>query len=279
MGAGYLGRPLSFYLRKKGHTVLAVNRTPPTRPISLGVLFKQCDVKLSSYLELLEDFAPDNIIICWAPGKDDTGNYQIAYMDSMTTLCQAIEKHAPGHVIYTSSTGLYETNQGDPVREVDLGKPQAENARILLQAEEQLLIYSKKVEFKSTILRLSGLYGPERIPGLRRLRKHEPIPGHGNIWTNLVHRDDAIDAIDICLQKSPGGIFNITDDSNTTRSELYETISASTGLEMPAWQEPQPRKTEGKKILAEKAQQELGWKPKHENYKDWIKNYLESHSF
>lgn len=277
IGAGYLGRPLSFHLKRAGHDVVAVTRSLPETPILLGVLFRSCKVDKESYLQMLGEVQPDNIVVCWAPGKNEGEGYEQTYMHSMTALCQACNRFTPKHIVYTSSTSIYENDDGKWVEEVDLAQPNKHNQRILHQAEQQLLISTKQSGIKSTILRLSGLYGPERIPGLRRLRVGEPVRGHGNTWTNLIHRDDAIRAIERCFATGKTGIYNITDDAHHLRKDLYHSIAEVTGHDEITWSEKESASSKGKKISAQKAHDELGWVLRHPDHKEWILEYLKNH--
>lgn len=105
--------------------------------------------------------------------------------------------------IYTSSTSVYAEKSGGLC---DEGSPLDENS-LLAKTEHTL---------GGTILRLGGIYSPEKEP------YKGPFPGDGSQKTNMVHIDDIIKALVFALEHNLKGVYNLVDDDHMTRREYYK---------------------------------------------------------
>ena len=82
------------------------------------------------------------------------------------------------------------------------------------------------------VLRVSGIYGPGRLP-LDRLRRREPAlrpedAGPGN----RIHVDDLAAACVAALERPVRGVFNVTDGNPATTTEFLQRTAAPAGLPM-----------------------------------------------
>lgn len=126
----------------------------------------------------------------------------------------------PSKIIYISTSGVYGDQAGKLVTEETPTCPGADRSRRRLNAEQQLRRYVEKSAIDLVILRVSGIYGPGRLPE-QRIRDGVPVL-HENLApkTNRIHADDlariCIAAADYGLN---GEIYNVSDgcDSNMTR--------------------------------------------------------------
>lgn len=145
-------------------------------------------------------------------------------------------KHALDHAqtsqarfFYTSSTSVFGQNDGEWVREED-ASPLTEKARVLDEAEQRVLSVG------GTVLRLSGIYGPERMYHLRRLEGEVPsLPGDGSRIMNMIHRDDIGGALDFLIAhpEQDGGLFNVTDDEPVSLLDFYRWLCPKLGRPVP----------------------------------------------
>ncbi len=90
-------------------------------------------------------------------------------------------------------------------------------------------------------LRLGGLYGPGRPLGaIDRWRSDDPLPGDGNVSTNLVHLDDAVAAVVAALRAPPQvrGVIHVCADDHTPRRELYARVARRLGTPEVRWSRP-----------------------------------------
>jgi nucleoside-diphosphate-sugar epimerase len=87
------------------------------------------------------------------------------------------------------------------------------------------------------------------------------IPGHGDRFLNMVHRDDVVGAIIAALHHGqPGEIYNVADDEPVTQSDFFRWLSEALGLPMPPFADAPAAGKRGdsnKKILNRKLKSEL----------------------
>ena len=101
----------------------------------------------------------------------------------------------------------------------------------LLQGEKLL----KTLTCKTTVLRLSGIYGPERSRMLRLARDVTNWPVN-NGWSNRIHRDDAASfihfLIDRVIQKDTvDDCYIVTDQLPTTQYEVLLWLADQLGVD------------------------------------------------
>ena len=62
-----------------------------------------------------------------------------------------------------------------------------------------------------------------------------PLPGMGNQYTNMVHREDCVRVINYTLNHHLTGVYNLADNDHPTKKELYDEISKKMGLKPVNW--------------------------------------------
>lgn len=174
------------------------------------------------------------VIIAVAPKKN--ASYETTYLDTarqFKTLCQG--RTTPLYLIYTSSTAVYGNQTGKWVSEENRPNPSSENGKILLETEKTYLSLQSATTLVC-ILRLAGIYGPERTLSERaRSFSGATVPGSKDMPTNHAHISDITRAIEFCIKQQLVGIYNVVSDSHPTREELYNTLCAQQELPPPKW--------------------------------------------
>lgn len=155
---------------------------------------------------------------------------------------------------------------------------------------EQLLLNNPRGITRYFILRLAGIYGPERHRFLDQLRQGESIfEGSGKHHLNLAHRDDICSAIHACLFASSeisDQIFNIADDKPSPKKELVYHLADELGTDRPLFQSTHSNHklsqsrgrrsgTVDRKISNKKIKSMLGWHPEYSSYKEGYQSILE----
>lgn len=169
-------------------------------------------------------------------GADDPGQYESAYLNPAKMFRQlALEMKMPKTLIYTSSTSIYGDHNGHWVDETSTLHPATPASKILVEAEETYLSL-KELGWSVAALRFAEIYGPGRELS-RRVKnlKGHVLPGSGQQYTNMVHRDDCASAIDYCFQHHLTGVYNIADDVHPTRKDLYDEIAKKFSLPKVNW--------------------------------------------
>ncbi|MGE5193458.1 MAG: SDR family oxidoreductase [Deltaproteobacteria bacterium] len=133
--------------------------------------------------------------------------------------------------LHTSSTSVYGQNTGEWVDESSECRPERENGKVCLEAEQ--LLRSRIPA--SNILRLAGIYGSSRLAArIAELRAGLVLEGNPDAWLNLVHVDDAVAAILACERRgAPGATYLVCDDQPIRRMEYYKLLASLIGAPLP----------------------------------------------
>lgn len=218
LGAGWLGSPLALQLQQNGHS-LKVSTTTPEK-----ISFFQDHNMESLLINVSTDSDTENIdrlfsdtdvlIITIPPGR--TQKLESNYVEKIKAVIPFIEKHHIKEVIYTSSTTVYLSLQGEVNEETSI-VPISEMDKQIFEIENLLLNNPK---FNATILRLGGLIGEDRHP-VKFIVKKEVVEDANNP-VNMIHRNDIIRFLEkIVEQPIPNEIFNIVAPIGLNRRDFY----------------------------------------------------------
>jgi nucleoside-diphosphate-sugar epimerase len=268
VGCGYVGLPLGARLVGEGHEVFGLRRNPAAEPElrAAGIRPLFADITRPAELESLPG-SYDWVIHCVASGGD-MENYRQIYFEGTGRLLKWLAKDPPRKFVYTSSTSVYVQNDGSWVDETSPAEPAAEPAQILV-ATENLLLRAATADagrsgFPAIILRVAGIYGPERGRGFKQfLRGLARIEGEGSRFMNMIHRDDVGGCILAALQAGqPGQIYNAADNEPVTQLDFYQWLAAALEKEMPPTEPESVSRRRGitnKRVSNAKLRAELGY--------------------
>ncbi|MBW2731278.1 MAG: SDR family oxidoreductase [Deltaproteobacteria bacterium] len=183
-GCGYLGSALGKLLAQNGHKVWGLRRNPESTP---GVLPITANLLEPASLDL--PCTIDVVVYTAAPGHGHDQAYEDIYVRGVAHLLQALKtmKITPRRLLLTSSTSVYQQNKGEWVDEESKTTPRTTTSQWVLKGEELW----RQAPWPSTIVRLSGIYGPGRRRLINQARKGEHALVTSLHWTNRIHRDDA----------------------------------------------------------------------------------------
>jgi nucleoside-diphosphate-sugar epimerase len=251
VGCGYVGMALGVKLLQQGDQVFGLRRAASP------------DLKVAGLVPLIgditkpEDLArlPSNydwVVNCVSSSKGGVEDYRTAYLQGTLNLIEWLSARPPKKFVYTSSTSVYGQTDGSIVTEISPAEPSSETARVLVETEN-ILLQAAVANFPAVILRVAGIYGPNRGYWLKQfLRGEATIEGNGERFLNMVHRDDVVGAIITALENGkPGQIYNVTDDESVTQLALFQWLATTLGKPMPPFVEP-GEQTERKRGLTNK---------------------------
>ena len=272
VGCGYVGLPLGAELVRLGHEVHGLRRTArgaaELRAARISPLVADI-TKPDDLVKLPREF--DWVVNCVATSGGTTEDYRRIYLDGARNLVDWLSSAPPQKLVYTSSTSVYGQMDGSLVVETSATEPGSETGRILLQTERVLL----ESGIPAIILRLAGIYGPERGYWLKQfLQGTAKIEGEGKRILNMVHRDDVIGAVIETLGKSRSReIYNLVDDEPVTQLECLRWLAATLGKPMPPFapeDEPEVRKrgVTNKEVSNRKLKQELDYRFKYPTFRE-----------
>lgn len=140
----------------------------------------------------------------------------------------------PQRVVYISTTGVYGDCGGAWVDESWPPRPLTARSRRRLDAEQRLQDWAATSGGELVILRVAGIYGPDRLP-LERIRAGQPvIAPEESPWSNRIHADDLVEICLAALERAPAGaIYNVSDGQPSTMTDYFDRIAAAAGLPLP----------------------------------------------
>ena len=160
------------------------------------------------------------------------------------------------------------------MKETSPTEPAAETAKVLVETEKLLLSAVADRKVPAVILRVAGIYGPDRGHGLRQFLKNEAcLEGDGSRFLNMIHRDDVVGVIIAGLKNGrPGEIYNAVDDEPVSQANFFHWLAAAVGKYPPPSVPEKPdenrkRGVTNKRVLNRKLKMELGYQFKYPNFR------------
>jgi len=150
-------------------------------------------------------------------------------------LLKACEKTGlPSKVILLSTTAVYGDCQGEWIDETAAVNPQTDRGRRRLDAESALCDWANEQQVPFVILRVSGIYGPGRLP-IERLQQGLPILREDLApYSNRIHQDDLAMVCVAAAARAPNGaVYNVCDGHPSTMSHYFKSIARALGLPSP----------------------------------------------
>ena len=162
------------------------------------------------------------------PGEGNEDPLLAAFLESVDG------NRLPAALVYISTTGVYGDCGGEWVNEDRPPAPLTERGKRRLHAERALLGWSQRLTVPVVILRVSGIYGPGRLP-LQRIQKGVPVVrDEDSSWSNRIHVDDlARVCVAAALRGGPGEIYNVSDGHPGTMGQYYRAVARTAGLPLP----------------------------------------------
>ncbi|MEN8688114.1 MAG: SDR family oxidoreductase [Desulfuromonadales bacterium] len=151
----------------------------------------------------------------------------------MRNFCAAVGgEKVPGKVVYMSTSGVYGDCGGARVTEETPVNPQTSRAQRRVDAETTLLEWGRANKVPVVILRVTGIYGPGRLPLARLQQGHPVLNEKESPPTNRIHADDLAAVCVAAAEKAADGeIFNVSDGQLGTMTGYFNAIADL--LELP----------------------------------------------
>jgi nucleoside-diphosphate-sugar epimerase len=240
VGCGDLGSTIAMRLQKN-HQVIGLRRSQKIVP---DIQTVQADVTQPITLTQLENLNPNIVIYCVSADAQTDASYQAQYVTGLKNiLTTQSSNNALQHVFFVSSTRLYGQKTLDILDETTPAIPNDFGGGRLLEAEDLLKdMQVKSNQWKSTCLRLSGIYGNGRLYLANMAKDLARWPADNN-WSNRIHRDDAAGFIAYLLdkvlnQQIVDDTYIVTDDMPTQQYEVLQWLAGQQGVDTSSIQTP-----------------------------------------
>jgi len=137
----------------------------------------------------------------------------------------------PAKVVYMSATSVYSSSGGGILTEESPTSPDSAMGKRRLDAEAAFLEYGATGNVPVIILRVSGIYGPGRLP-LMQISQDQPLLNEDESGpSNRIHADDLAEVCIAAAEKGEdGGIFNVSDGSPSSMTSYFNACADALGL-------------------------------------------------
>lgn len=230
IGCGDIGKRIASRLRSNGVEVAAITRSEEKRATLAGMGVDAHIGNLDDPETIDTKIAAGALVFYLAPppGGGITDN-------RMRNFCASTRSDSrPAKVVYISTSGVYGDCPGMAVTEETPVNPQTARAKRRLDAETVLAGWGKNMEVPVVILRVTGIYGPNRLP-ITHLMNGVPLLNEDEApITNRIHADDLAAICMAAAEKGiDGEIFNVSDGEHTTMTEYFSAIADMLGIPRP----------------------------------------------
>jgi nucleoside-diphosphate-sugar epimerase len=275
IGCGYVGLPLGAELVRQGHEVFGVRRSADAAGElqAAGIQLLNADISNRESLNVLS-LPFDWVVNTVASGKGGVDEYNQVYLQGTRNLIDWLSANPPKKYVYTSSTSVYAQDDGSLVKESAPTEPQSETSKVLVATEKVLMEAAAQRKFPAVILRVAGIYGPDRGHFFQQYMRNEAkIVGKGDRIMNMIHRDDLIGAIIAALKNGRAGeVYNAVDDEPVAQIHFFRWLSETLGKYMPPFAPEEEkvwrkRGVTNKKVSNRRLKMELGYQFKHPTFR------------
>lgn len=249
IGLGWLGEVAALVLQKQGYRVIGSS----TRPEKVELLREKGldavhfvldpEPKGTDYPRLFDS----EILVVTLPPRSRQGEGEV-YLQQLASLADLVAHSAVKQVLFISSTGIYPNeNKATPYTEEE-GISQSISGNAILYRAEALMGTSPIYDL--TVLRMGGLMGEDRIPGIYFAGK-EQVVGHTRV--NFIHQVDAAGMIAWVIKQGLWNqIFNGVAPQHPLRREVYRHNASAMGIPLPASFQDASDEEVGRLISSEK---------------------------
>jgi nucleoside-diphosphate-sugar epimerase len=189
---------------------------------------------------------------------------------------------APKRFVYISTTGVYGDRDGESVDEETPVHAETDRAKQRIAAEALLLTWGAQHYSDIVILRVPGIYGPERL-GMDRIHAGAPVIAEQDVGPgNRIHVDDLVSCCETALANdAQAGIYNVGDGDHRSSTWFTNEVARQCGLAPPptismttAEREFSPMRLsfirESRRVSTQKMRDVLGVKLSYPNPEDGI---------
>ncbi len=153
-------------------------------------------------------------------------------------LARALARRSrPLALVYGSTSGVYGDCGGAWVDEVRAVNPVTPRARRRVAAEDLLRCWGRAFGVPVGVLRIPGIYAPDReggTPRERLLRGTPVLRREDDVHTNHIHADDLARACVRALWCAPvQRVFNVCDDTELSMGDYFDLAADLYGLPRP----------------------------------------------
>lgn len=239
-GTGFLGTAFLKMMASTNDNFVVISRNPPKYSLP-NIQYVQGDLANKNSLLLLESKIQDATILidlaAMIPSNNNPKKFQ-AFLDAnfndhlhLLDCCPNLTK-----IIYASTIDVYGFQDNPPFTEEYPTFPSTDYGATKLFLEHYYRLYANQKGINLSILRFTQIYGPNEpeikvIPiFVNKILANSPlkIVGTGEDLRGYLYIDDAANSIQLALNSTVTGIYNVAGDEITSLNKLTEILGTVT---------------------------------------------------
>ncbi len=146
-------------------------------------------------------------------------------------------RESPRSFVYASTTGVYGDCGGERIDETRAVNPRTPRAQRRVDAERAVRHYGRAARVRASILRIPGIYAPDRpggTPRERLLRGTPVLQASDDVYTSHIHADDLARAVLAAMWRGrPQRVYNAADDTELKMGDYFDLAADLYGLPRP----------------------------------------------
>jgi len=243
VGCGYIGRRIARLWRERGAGVTCLVRSPDSCAALAGEGYAASVVSLDDVSAIDLHDSADAILYYLVPPPGGG----IADTRARNFISSLQQGPPPAMIVYMSATSVYSETGGGTVTEASPAEPESAMGKRRLDAEQAFREYGEQTGAAVIVLRVSGIYGPGRLPlmqvsqGQPLLREEESGP------SNRIHADDLAA---VCLAAADrglsGDLFNVSDGHPSSMTSYFNACADLLGYP----RQPQVSLAEARQVMS-----------------------------
>jgi len=242
-GCGYIGSKVARLWKKRGAEVVCLVRTAEKIPglQSEGYTAGIFSLDGSAAIELPDTSNSIVFYLAPPPGGGTCDSRARTFIAALAT------SGTPAKIIYMSATSVYSETGGGVVTEESPAEPQSAMGKRRLDAERAFLDYGREAGVPVVILRVSGIYGPGRLP-LMQISQGQPLLCEAESGpSNRIHADDLAAVCLAAAERGGGGeIFNVSDGHPSSMTSYFNACADLLGYP----RQPQVSLAEARRVMS-----------------------------
>ncbi|HEY4083844.1 MAG TPA: NAD-dependent epimerase/dehydratase family protein [Burkholderiaceae bacterium] len=147
------------------------------------------------------------------------------------------QRRVPAALVYASTSGVYGDAGGARFDETRAVAPSTDRARRRVDAEARLRVFGQRFGTRISILRVPGIYAPDREGGhpRERLARGSPVLAReDDVFTNHIHADDLARACALALWRGlPQRVIHASDNTELLMGDYFDLAADLCELPRP----------------------------------------------
>ena len=242
-GCGYVGHRVAKLWRERGADVCCLVRSPDKAATLAGEGYSASAVSFDDITAIsLPDMA--GAVLYYLIPPPGGGVVDTRARNFIQTMGNSA---SPSKIIYMSATSVYSETAGGIVTEESPAEPLSAMGKRRLDAEQAFLAQGCATGTPVVILRVSGIYGPGRLP-LMQINQGQPLLCEGESGpSNRIHADDLAAVCLAAADHGEGGdIYNISDGHPTSMTSYFNACADKLGYP----RQPQVSMEEARRVMS-----------------------------